>query len=422
MFKRYICGSDRETYFNNLFNSLEEGFLLNEVICGVDGIAISFKILEFNNFFEDMFGVKRNIIGKTIKEVYPDIDSKWIETCGKVALSGKSIKQNIYIKSVDKHYKVNIISPTKGQFIILFNDITDIIKANEVLKKYFILFENAMDIIIYLKSDGRIIDANKTAVEKYGYSREEFHNMRVQQLREPSTMKEYQAQMEISASEGIVYEGINVKKDGTTFPVEVSSQTTEINGELFRIHIIRDITQRKESEEKIKYLANYDALTEIPNRGFFMYQFEKILNQSKANKNKFAVLIFDVDKFKLINDIHGHNAGDEVLKQVAKRLKEAVRRTDIIGRFGGDEFLVIQPFIKGKEDILMIADRILKFVNKPVKWNNVNLDVHISIGITIYPDGSDNTQGLIHNADKAMYFTKKKGGNAYSFYINNKLF
>ncbi|MBU3170574.1 diguanylate cyclase domain-containing protein [Clostridium estertheticum] len=422
MFKRYICGSDRETYFNNLFNSLEEGFLLNEVICGVDGIAISFKILEFNNFFEDMFGVKRNIIGKTIKEVYPDIDSKWIETCGKVALSGKSIKQNIYIKSVDKHYKVNIISPTKGQFIILFNDITDIIKANEVLKKYFILFENAMDIIIYLKSDGRIIDANKTAVEKYGYSREEFHNMRLQQLREPSTMKEYQAQMEISASEGIVYEGINVKKDGTTFPVEVSSQTTEINGELFRIHIIRDITQRKESEEKIKYLANYDALTEIPNRGFFMYQFEKILNQSKANKNKFAVLIFDVDKFKLINDIHGHNAGDEVLKQVAKRLKEAVRRTDIIGRFGGDEFLVIQPFIKGKEDILMIADRILKFVNKPVKWNNVNLDVHISIGITIYPDGSDNTQGLIHNADKAMYFTKKKGGNAYSFYINNKLF
>ncbi|NNU77459.1 diguanylate cyclase domain-containing protein [Clostridium estertheticum] len=422
MFKRYICGSDRETYFNNLFNSLEEGFLLNEVICGVDGIAISFKILEFNNFFEDMFGVKRNIIGKTIKEVYPDIDSKWIETCGKVALSGKSLKQKKYIKSVDKHYKVNIISPTKGQFIILFNDITDIIKANEVLKKYFILFENAMDIIIYLKSDGRIIDANKTAVEKYGYSREEFHNMRLQQLREPSTMKEYQAQMEISASEGIVYEGINVKKDGTTFPVEVSSQTTEINGELFRIHIIRDITQRKESEEKIKYLANYDALTEIPNRGFFMYQFEKILNQSKANKNKFAVLIFDVDKFKLINDIHGHNAGDEVLKQVAKRLQEAVRRTDIIGRFGGDEFLVIQPFIKGREDVLMIADRILKFVNKPVKWNDVNLDVHISIGITIYPDGSDNTQGLIHNADRAMYFTKKKGGNAYSFYINNKLF
>ncbi|MBU3154882.1 diguanylate cyclase [Clostridium estertheticum] len=422
MFKRYVCGSDCERYFNNLFNSLEEGFLLNEVICGVDGVAISFKILEFNNFFEDMFGVKRNIIGKTIKEVYPDIDSKWIETCGKVALSGKSIKQNIYIKSVDKHFKVNIISPTKGQFIILFNDITDIIKANEVLKKYFILFENAMDIIIYLKSDGSIIDANKTAVEKYGYSREEFHNMRLQQLREPSTMKEYQAQMEISASEGIVYEGINVKKDGTTFPVEVSSQTTEINGELFRIHIIRDITQRKESEEKIKYLANYDALTEIPNRGFFMYQFEKILNQSKANKNKFAVLIFDVDKFKLINDIHGHNAGDEVLKQVAKRLQEAVRKTDIIGRFGGDEFLVIQPFIKGKEDVLMIADRILKFVNKPVKWNNVNLDVHISIGITIYPDGSDSTQGLIHNADRAMYFTKKKGGNAYSFYINNKLF
>ncbi|MBU3160019.1 diguanylate cyclase [Clostridium frigoris] len=417
MFKRYVCGGDCEAYFNNLFNSLDEGFLMNEIILGSDRIPISFKILEANNFFEDIFGVRRDDIrGKTINEVYPDIDSKWIETCGRVALSGKSVQHNIYIKTLDKHFKANIISPIKGQFIVLFNDITDIVKANEVLKKYFILFENAKDIIFYLKSDGSIIDANKTAVEKYGYSREEFLNMKLQQLREPSTMKNYNAQMEMSASEGIMYEGLNLKKDGTIFPVEVSSQTTEINGELFRIHIIRDITQRKESEEKIKYLANYDALTEIPNRGFFMYQFEKILNQSKINKSKFAVLLFDVDKFKLINDMHGHNEGDEVLKKVAKRLKEAVRNTDIVGRLGGDEFLVIQPFIKGKEDVLMIADRILKSVVKPVKWNNVNLNVHISIGITIYPDGSDNTQGLIHNADSAMYFTKKKGGNSYSFY------
>lgn len=418
MFKRYICNGDCETYFNNLFNSLQEGFLMNEIICGSGGIHTNFKILEVNNYFENLFGVtKENIIGKTIKEVYPDIDSKWIDACGRVALSGKSTQYNIYIQTIDKHFKVNIISPVKGQFIILFNDITDNIKANEVLKKYFILFENAKDIIFYLKSDGSIIDANKTAIEKYNYTHAELLNMKLQQLRHPLTMKDYEQQMEKSASEGVVFECTHVRKDGTSFPVEVSSQTTEIYGELFRIHIIRDITQRKRSEEKINYLAKYDALTDIPNRGFLMKQFDKTLEQAKRNKFKFAVMLFDVDKFKLINDIHGHNAGDEVLKKIAKRLQDTVRKADIVGRLGGDEFLVIQPFIKNKDDASMLADRMLDYVAKPVKWNNASLDVHISIGIAIYPDDSDKTKDLIHNADTAMYFTKKKGGNDYNFYI-----
>ncbi|WP_435790396.1 PAS domain S-box protein [Clostridium sp.] len=94
---------------------------MNQIICGIDGSPISFKTLEANNYFENIFGVsKENIIGKTIKEVYPDIDSKWIDACGRAALSGKSMKYNIYFKTIDKHFKVNIISPTKGQFIILF--------------------------------------------------------------------------------------------------------------------------------------------------------------------------------------------------------------------------------------------------------------------------------------------------------------
>lgn len=381
MFKRYSCNGDCETYFSNLFNSLEEGFILNEVIYGSDGALMNFKILEINNSVETMFGMsKKDIIGKTIREVYPEINSNWIDACGRVALSGKGTHHNIYFKTLDKHFKVNIISPTKGQFIIFFNDITDIIKANEVLKKQSILFDNAKDIILYLKSDGGIIDANKTAVKIYGYSHSELLDMKLQQLRHPSTMKDFEYQMEISELEGIVFECVHIKKDGTNFPVEVSSTTTGINGELFSVHIIRDITQRKKSEEKIEYLANYDSLTNIPNRGFLMYQFNKTLEQAKRANSKFAVMLFDIDKFKLINDIHGHNAGDEVLKKVAKRLQEVVRKADMIGRLGGDEFLVIQPFIKGKDDALILANRILDYVAKPVKCNNVNLDVYISIG------------------------------------------
>jgi len=420
MFKRYICNGDCEAYFSNLFNSMEEGFMLNEVINENNEFPISFKILELNNYFESMFGVsKENIIGKTINEVYPEINSKWINACCGVALSGKGIHKNIYLKTLDKHFKVNILSPIKGQFIILFNDITEIIKANDVLKKHFILFENAKDIILYLRLDGSIVDANKTAVDKYGYSHAELLNMKLQQLRHPLTMESYEEQMEISDLEGIVYECINVRKDGSSFPVEVSSQTSEISGELLRIHIIRDITARKQAEEKIKYLANYDSLTDIPNRGFLMQQFDEILEQAKRTKTKFAVMLFDVDKFKAINDVYGHNAGDEVLRNIASRLQEAVRESDTIGRLGGDEFLVILPFIKDKEASTMVANRVVDYVAKPILWNNRSLNVYISIGISIYPEDAENTEALIHNADSAMYYTKQKGGNAYSFFNIN---
>jgi len=105
-------------------------------------------------------------------------------------------------------------------------------------------------------------------------------------------MKDFKEQMKGSVSGGVMFESIHVRKDGTSFPVEVSSSATDIKGELFRIHIIRDITKRKRSEEKIKYLANYDALTNIPNRGFLMHQFDKTLEQAKKNKYKFAVMLF----------------------------------------------------------------------------------------------------------------------------------
>ena len=216
MFKRYSCNGDCETYFSNLFNSLEEGFMLNEVIYGSDGDLMNFKILEINNSFENMFGIsKKNIIGKTIRGIYPEINSNWIDACARVALNGKGTHHNIYFKTLDKHFKVNIISPTKGQFIIFFNDITDIIKANEVLKKQSILFDNAKDIILYLKSDGGIIDANKTAIKIYGYSHSELLDMKLQPLRHPSTMKDFEYQMKISELEGIVFECVHIKKDGT---------------------------------------------------------------------------------------------------------------------------------------------------------------------------------------------------------------
>lgn len=414
---KYICGSDCETFLNKYFNALKDGFMFSELIRDSHGIPISLKILEVNNAFEEMFEVNKEfIIGSIITPgVFPAFDQEWLTLCGQVIQNGTSIQKDIHFKITDKHFRVNIISQNREQFIVLFHDITELIKADEVLKKHYMLFEYAKDIIFYLRSNGSIIDANKTAVDRYGYTKEELLNMYLQQLRHPSTMRDYNEQMKESALNGLTFESIHVGKDGTCFPVEVSSRTLDISGEQIRFHIVRDITERKKNEEKIKHFADYDTLTGIYNRGFLMYQFRKLLEKSQLEKRKFAVMLFDIDKFKIINDTYGHNAGDEVLIKVSERLREIVGESVIIGRLGGDEFLVVQPFIEDKNDALELSQKILDCVAKPVEWEGYSLDVHISIGISFFPDSSDNIKGLIHCADCAMYNVKQNGGNSFSY-------
>lgn len=417
MFNKHICNNECETYIDNFFNFMAEGILFINTIYDENGEISTFTVVDINKALEKIFGIGReNIVGKTLKEAYPDIVPELIDIYKHIAVSNEIKQSDIHFQINNKHFKVNIVSPVKGNIITFFNDITEQIKADEILKKHFLLFENAHDILLYLKSDGTIIDANKTAVGKYGYSYIELLNMNIQDLRHPSMREHYRKQMETSLSKGIVFEGVHVRKDGTSFPVEVSSRSIDVNSELLRIHIIRDITDRKEAEEKIKYLANYDALTGIPNRGFLMNEFKNILELSAKEGSKFAVMLFDVDKFKAINDVYGHNAGDEVLKTVAQRLKEAAGKYGILGRLGGDEFLVIQTLVNNKKEVAALAEKILNAVCRPVSLDGTSIELSISLGAAIYPEASREMKDLIHCADTAMYEAKQKGGKLYSIY------
>lgn len=414
MVTKYVYNNESESYIDNLINSLEAGILLVRLMYDEEDESLNFTISWANKAFEEMFSLDSEIIiGKTVEEAFENnrLDLAYIYR--QAAKSGVSMKSNIHFESRGRHYKVNIMSPARGHIITFFYDITDEIKADEILKKYFLLFENAHDILLYLKSDGGIIDANKTAVKKYGYSYEELLDMNIQQLRHPSMALKYNKQMEVSESEGIIFEGVHMRKDGTSFPVEVSSRSIYVKGELLRVHIIRDITERRDAEDKIKYLANHDTLTGIANRRFLMEQLEDILELSRRDNLKFAVMLFDIDKFKSINDKHGHNTGDEVLRTVASRLQGAVGKSDIVGRLGGDEFLVIQTAIEHREDSLLLADRINNTLCRPVRLGGFHLDLSISLGVSVYPETAE---GLIHYADLAMYSVKQRGGNSFDIY------
>lgn len=293
-------------------------------------------------------------------------------------------------------------------------------KLEETSMKHKILFENAHDIILYTTENGQIIDGNKKAVMEYGYSYNELKTKNLRNLRLLSSSKNLIEYKTID-SEGSVFETINIRKDGTTFPAEISTNSITVNNERIIIRIIRNITERKKIEEKVVYLAKYDPLTNVYNRASLMSKFNIALEEAKKHKYIIAVILFDLDKFKHINDTYGHCKGDVILKFISNAVKKSIRNTDVFGRLGGDEFLIIQQFIKDKKDVMCLADRILENIkSQPINLNHNEYYINISIGISIFPNDGDSIEELVNCADNAMYYTKKSGGNSYSFYEYSK--
>lgn len=178
----------------------------------------------------------------------------------------------------------------------------------------------------------------------------------------------------------------------------------------------RDITERKISEERIRYYATHDSLTALPNRFMFTELLNAALASARRHERKLAVLFIDLDRFKNINDTLGHEAGDKLLSKMAKRLKKTLRSSDVIGRLGGDEFVILVPELEDPRQAAAIARKVLSAAVKPVIVLGQECRVTASVGICIFPDGADSEQELMKNADIAMYRAKEEGKNTFQFY------
>jgi diguanylate cyclase (GGDEF)-like protein len=180
--------------------------------------------------------------------------------------------------------------------------------------------------------------------------------------------------------------------------------------------IARDISDRKRAEQLLTYQAYHDILTDLPNRILFRDRLELALIQAKRKRNELAVMFVDLDRFKLVNDTLGHVKGDELLQQVAGRLKNSLRRGDTLARLGGDEFTLLLPDLREKRDAAVIAEKFLECLHAPFRLDGHDLHVSASIGIAVYPADGETIDDLIRHADIAMYQVKGLGKNGYSFY------
>lgn len=206
------------------------------------------------------------------------------------------------------------------------------------------------------------------------------------------------------------------KSSGGNAIVEVSVLKTEWNNEACYVLNFRDITERKNSEKMLEYIATHDYLTDLPNRIYFEKQVENAISYAQNNKQHMAVIYLDLDNFKTINDTFGHTVGDHILKEVSALLLQSIRQGDTVARLGGDEFAISLNTLRKPDYAAIVSQTILDKLRKFIRIEGKDIFINASIGIAVYPFCGSNAETLLKNADIGMYAAKSYGKNQYRYF------
>jgi len=295
--------------------------------------------------------------------------------------------------------------------------------AEEELNLYANVFHNIGESIFITDQNNKIIAVNSAFTKNTGYTIDDLKGENPSILSDGTTPHSVYKNMWTELNNKGFWQGElnDRKKSGDTFPkwmsISVSYSTT---GEVLHyIASFADISEHKSAQERINYLAHHDALTGLVNRFSLEERLMQSLNTAQRNNQKLAIMYIDMDRFKMINDSMGHSAGDALLIEVAKRLQDSVRKSDIVARIGGDEFVVVLTSIENNLVPAPFARVIKHKLGLPYIINDMEVFSTPSIGISLYPCNGDNAETLMKNADIAMYHAKDRGQNNYQFFTES---
>lgn len=424
---RWIAISDKdkkEEFLCNIFHGIQDAIL----IMNPNGDILSFnmKTLEILDVDMDFManagslkkitadGLNLKVADKFINDAFAGKSQLFTWQLQKPA-TGMVIDVEIFLTPINK----------MGEDVLLatIRDITDKKKIQDELvnseNRYRQLVEHSPDGIVihrggkvkYVNPAGAVILGGKEDADILGrrvleFFPKESHEDIKQRIRDLYENKE-----SIPLRESRM-----VRLDGSFIDVEFTAMPFDMNGQTAVQVVLRDITEKKKQDQYIRYLALHDSLTGLPNRELLADTIAKSIERRKRDKLKNALVYLDLDGFKPINDTLGHDAGDEALREIARRLENSIRGSDTAARIGGDEFVLLLEGVHGKDEISVIASRISESINMPLDIMEHSFHVGASMGISVYPDDAQDSASLTSRADKAMYHVKQTGKNRYAFY------
>lgn len=290
----------------------------------------------------------------------------------------------------------------------------------ENIKSHQIL-EMAAEGVITIDTEGNVLSFNRAAQKIFGYSEAEVIGKNVSMLM-PTPHREqhdgYISRYLQTGQQNVIGKTREVegrRKDGMPFPMELSVTEIKLGDAHFFTGMLRDVSEQKLALKRIEQLAHYDALTHLPNRSLFYDRLGQSIMMAKRNHRSIVLMYIDLDGFKKVNDMMGHHIGDLLLVQVAARLRLCVRESDTLARLGGDEFTILLNNTHERENLEMLAKKVIESIDQPFDLEGHAVQIGASIGIARYPDDAPTSGTLLIVADKAMYAAKAAGRNTYRF-------
>ncbi|WP_316364489.1 EAL domain-containing protein [Candidatus Thiodiazotropha sp. CDECU1] len=306
-----------------------------------------------------------------------------------------------------------------GQLIHSFNRMSRDLSNTSVSRQYLNdVLNNLCDALIVVSDDMKILMVNNAATEMIGFDKQRLESMSYYDLidsRDGVRVKRWLSRLLEQQIESI--DARYITAAGSHVLVSLSGAYLDLSGAPGQIiTVAQDVSERRKNEEHIRYLAQYDGLTNLPNRQLFRDRLKHAMKQAERGEYLIALMFIDLDRFKKVNDSLGHQAGDLLLKETAVRLKKLLRLGDTVARLGGDEFTIIAEQIKSINDGVNIATTILETVKEPFEIDTRKVHIGCSIGIVFYPFATDDIGSLVQKADMAMYQAKRNGRGQYCVY------
>jgi diguanylate cyclase (GGDEF)-like protein/PAS domain S-box-containing protein len=296
-------------------------------------------------------------------------------------------------------------------------------RTEEALSQAAAVFENTTEGAMITDTEDRIVAVNKAFTEITGYDQTDVVGKTPRVLHSGKHDESFYTAISASITQTGRWRGEvwNRRKNGEIFPVWLNiSNVVDDRGQVTHyVSVFSDITPIKESQAQLERLAHHDALTGLPNRLLFHARLEHALERTRREGGLLAILCFDLDHFKNINDSLGHPAGDRLLQAVTKRLLDSVRREDTVARLSGDEFTVLLEELRESKDAGIVAEKALNVLAEPFNLDGHKAYVTASVGISLFPDDGRDVTTLLKNADSALYRAKEHGRNNYHFYTKD---